>query len=279
MKITTHFTGVISTGQFENEKPLFALEEETKGTDLEIQARTFELYQMCRTMFERAEKDSLAKKIKKLREDIRIREKNEIQYPSVTSIISWDFIADDHIKALACRGSIIHNQINDYWKNGKWREAREIPECYDDIMVLRILNDKLKMEIAYDDTNFLNFIEKYPIEFISGEQTVWNDEIIYYGTPDLKGIPKGKEWEKLGVKEVITLFDYKTGKFDEWRHFKQGTAYWHCRGNEDVKQFIIIPLTNETQQGFSKPKPLFDKEKFWDAFIKDRNRFKQTFGL
>ena len=46
MKINVSFTGVISTGEFENERPSFGLEEDFTGTDMDIQMRQHEMYIM-----------------------------------------------------------------------------------------------------------------------------------------------------------------------------------------------------------------------------------------
>ena len=280
MKITVSFSGVIPIGEFENERPTFGLEEEVGYSDLSsVLTRQDELYGACRTMFERAEQQSLVKKIQKAMEGVKITTIDGIPHPSVTSVISWDFKPDDNIKAKGFRGNIIHAQIEDYWQTKEWKDATKISACFDDIVSLKKLNAEKGFDITWDNINFLNFLKNYPIEPISFEVNGVNKEHRYTGKPDLKGIPKGEKWEKLEVAAVPTLFDYKTGSFDEWRHFKQGTAYWHLDGNEDIQQFVIIPLDGEPQQGFSKPKVLTNKDKYWDAFLKDRERFKKLFGV
>lgn len=270
IKITASFSGVVSTGAYENEKPMFALEEEIAESmnKNQILKRQEELYAICREMFEKSERQSTAKRIQKEREDIRFYSFGNDQYPSVTSIINWD--ADFHVSPeeliqYASRGSIIHKQIEEYFKSNKWKEPKDIPECYPDLVILK----KGSLGLTHDDVDFLGFMAKYPIDFMKGEFAVYNHGYKYAGRVDCKGIIEGK----------LSLIDFKTGSVDETKNFKQLTAYWHCEGNEDVEQVVIVHLNNDTKQGFSKPKICTDKNKYFSLFLKDRENFKKRFQI
>src|SRR5574343_94849 len=281
--IKAQFTGVIATGDFENERPLFEMSQLIEG---DIDNGTKEkmqesLYSLCRKMFQQSERQSVAKRIMREREDIRFYPVESDQYPSVTSILNWD--ADFHVSPqeliqYAARGSIIDKQVEIYFRVGKWKDPKEIPECYPDLVILK----KGSLELTYEDIDFLSFIKEYPIDFIDAQKTVFNHGFKYAGRYDLKGIPKvikGNGWDKMGVKPLITLIDVKAASMDETKFMKQLTAYWHCEGNEDVEQAMIMHLNNKTQQGFSKPKICSDKNKYWELFKKDRENFKKRFQI
>jgi len=283
VEVTASFTGVIPTGEYENEKPLFSLKALCTGYSVEeAQELQQQLFDVCRAKFQEAQTRSNIRRLEKIRQDLRFYPPE--QYPSVTSIIGWDddfYISPDQLAQYGARGSIVHTQIEDYCRqliNGKepvWHNPKDIPECYPDLVMLK----KGSLGLKYDDVNFLGFLEKYPMQFLKLEQVVKNHQDKYAGRQDGKVIPEGKEWEKIGVKPEPTLIDYKTGSIDKRKCFKQLTAYWHCHENEDVRQAVIIPLTNKTQQGFSKPIVLNDKDKYWSLFLKDRKLFKDRFGI
>jgi hypothetical protein len=294
LKIKAQFSGVISTGSYENEKPLFELEETIEANGVHnddwLKSRQNELYQICRDMFKKVERESIVQRIQKERQDIRFYPANGEQFPSVTSIIGWDadwYISPEELVQYGARGSIIDAQVNHYVKTGEWKDAKELPECYPHLVILK----KGSLKLEYDDVDFLGFLEKYPIIFTGNQVTVFNYRHKYAGTLDIKGVPivieedkakkiKPNGWAKLGVKAVPTIFDVKAiQNLDLVKVFKQGTAYWHCEGHGDIEQFIIIQLNKKTEQGYSVPKVLTDKNKYWNLFLEDRKRFNQRFSL
>jgi len=277
MKITTSFTGVISTGEFENERPLFALEDEFKGTDLEIQMRQADMYGWCREMFDKVQKESIAKRLQKLRKDLRFYPRGNEQYPSVTSIIGWDddfFISEEELLQYAAQGSINHLKLKYFIEKGEWYEAKRIPEAHFHLVVLKKGN--LKLSDDYGDLP--GFLEKYPITFVDSEVVVYNDIDKYAGCRDAAGVPTiNKEWEKLGAKHVPTLFDLKRHK-DDIKNFKQMSAYAKA-SPEHFEQLIIIPINEDTKQGFSKPSITHDIDSYYKMFMQDREQFKKRFGV
>jgi hypothetical protein len=268
IEITASMTGSISTGAYDNEKPLFSLKETLSEqlTEREISVRQENLYLICRELFEKVSKLSQVERISQQKEGMRFYSFGLDLYPSVTSIIDWD--SDFHTDPLelnqhAARGNIIHKQIEIYLREGIWKDPKDIPECYPDLVILK----KGSLGLRWDDVDFRAFYSKYPFEVLSLESTVVNHELKYAGRSDCKAKFQGK----------ISILDWKSGSIDETKFFKQLTAYWHAEGNEDVEQVVIVPLTNKTKQGFSEPKILADKEKYWTLFKRDRENFKRRF--
>jgi hypothetical protein len=293
-EITSSFNGTISTGEFQNEKPLFSIKEivdtEIEFTSEELIERQKNLFRICREQFKIAEQQSLAERIQRERQDIRIYEYNKELYPSVTSIINWDadwFIDKFELAQYAARGSVIDEQVNHYIETGEWVDAKELPNCFPHLVILK----KGNLNLPYDDIDFLGFLEKYPIKFVDSQQTVVNVDLRYMGKYDFKGYPivieenkekkiKANGWGKLGIKPELTLFELKAvTAIKESEYFMQGTAYWNTPTNKDVKQFILIHLNKNTQQGFSVPKVLLEKEKYMPLFKSKRENFKKRFQL
>ncbi len=282
IKITAQFTGVISTGEYENERPLFALEDEVNHnpTDSEIRKRQEQLYSMCRDLFDRVQKESFVRKLKKIRKDLRFYPRNGEQYPSVTSIIGWDddyFVTEEELLQYAAQGEINHLKLNYFIEKGKWFEAKEIPEAHFYMVILK----KGNLNLLPDSGNLIGFLEKYPIEFIDSEKTVYNDKDKYAGRRDAYGKPKlNKDWEKLGAKDLPTLFDLKRTANDK-KNFKQLAAY-AMASEEKIKQLIVIPVKegkNAPKQGFSQPLVTQNIEAYYKMFLQDREQFKKRFQI
>jgi hypothetical protein len=282
IKIKAGFSGVISTGSYENERPYFEVEEETakEMTETEIADRQRVLSDICYTAFKQNEKRSIVERVKKEREDIRFYDFNGNKFPSVTSILNWDadfFMPPHELAQYAARGSIIHKQCEEYIKTGEWKDPMKIPECYPDLVLLKKGNLKLSIE----NYNFVDFLKKYPLLFSDTETTVFNEEEQYAGTFDIKGVFQPVEKP---VKDIlygkVTLFDIKTvASLDKNKTFKQLTAYAKCKGNEDVEQLCIIHLKADNDCGFAKPVFETDINKYWALFRKDRENFKKRFGI
>ena len=98
---------------------------------------------------------------------------------------------------------------------------------------------------------------------------MFNDEYKYAGRQDFEAEHEG----------IATLCDVKTGAIDKISHFKQLAAYAKCPKNAHIKQLMLIPLTNKTQQGFSKSIVTKEIERYWELFVSDRNNFKVRFGI
>lgn len=278
MKIITSFTGVISTGEFENERPSFGLEDEYGGTDSEVRVRQNEMYSWCREMFDKVQKESIAKRLQKQRKDLRFYPRGSEQYPSVTSIIGWDddyFVSEEDLLQYAAQGEINHLKLRYYIEKKEWLEAKKIPEAHFHLVILK--KGKLNLSENYGDLP--GFFEKYPVKFIDSEKVVYNDTDKYAGRRDAYGSPiLNKEWEKLGVKDVPTLFDLKRHK-DDIKNFKQLSAYAKA-SPEKIGQLIIIQINEDNKtQGFSKPAVTQNLDAYYSMFIQDREQFHRRFGV
>ena len=280
MKITTQFTGVISTGEFENERPLFALEEEFDGADDKVKARQEVLYQICRQLFDKVQKESIVRKLEKIRKDLRFYPRNGEQYPSVTSIIGWDddfFITEEELLQYAAQGEINHLKLSYFIKDKKWYEAKEIPEAHYFMVILK--GGSLKL--PFDSGNLPAFLEKYPIDFIDSETIVYNDEHKYAGRRDAYGTPvKSDAWDKLKVKYVPTLFDLKRTAHEK-KNFKQLSGYAEA-SPEKIEQLVVIPISDGPEskpikQGFSQPLITQNIEAYFKMFLQDREQFYKRF--
>lgn len=269
--ITASFSGTLTTGSYSNEKPMFSIKETWVGSvdDKFINERHLQLHERCRDKFKEVEKLSHVDKIRKQREDIRFYEFNNDQYPSVTSVLSWD--SDFHIDAqdlqqYASRGTIIHKQVELFLQTGKWMEPRDITDIYSDYIIVK----RGSLKLSLDDVNFQGFYKKYPFKVINTEQTVYNTKHKYAGTADIKG--------KIGDK--VTLFDVKAvGTLRKLDYLAQISAYAKCEGNEDVEQICIIHLNKNTKQGFSQPVLETNIDKYFNYFLEKRKHFKQRFGV
>ena len=175
VEIVASFSGTISSGQFENEKPLFSLKEVwTDVADWEfVSHRQNVLEQMCYEKFAAVERRSMVEKIKQARQDLRFYPIGNEFFPSVTSVIGWD--EDFYMDALelaqyAARGTILHKMVEVYLKTGKWPKPSDLPEIYPEMIILK----KGNLQLSVDDVDFPGFFKKYPFEVIHQETTVYN---------------------------------------------------------------------------------------------------------
>lgn len=291
IEISASFTGTISTGSYENEKPFYSIKEvieidedqNTLITDFEIEKRQKELHDICFSQFKKQEVASYQEKLAKTYRNIRFYEgKDGLKYPSVTSIINWDkdfHIPPDELKQYASRGTIIHKQVEIFLSTGEWKEPKDIPEIYPDLVI--VTRGNLGLEI--DDVDFRTFYKDYPFKVITLEDTLLNHDLKYGGRLDIKCVieseNKGK-WDKIEgvIFDKPTILDVKTGKsLDKTSALKQQTAYWHC--DNEVEQVGIIHLTNENKCGYAKPTICTNSEKYWHLFLKDLENFSNRYGL
>lgn len=273
------FSGVVSTGSYENERPFFRIQEDTvlDLTDEQKKSRILELHFLCKEAFTLVERESNAKRIQKAFSNIRFYAKDGLQFPSVTSIIGWDeeyYIPEHELTQYASQGTINHLKLNAFIKGGEWLEAKRIPEAHKHILILK----KGSLNLEPDFGDLPAFLKKYPIKFLKSEQVVYNKEDLYAGTYDAYGIPEiNDNWKALGVEAVPTLFDLKRTK-NTVKNMKQLSAY--AKASEDeVKQIMIIPINDKTKQGFSKPEATKDIESYYKMFLQDRLDFKNQFGI
>ncbi len=291
IEIAASFTGTISTGSYENEKPYFAVKEtieilhddpmtvwETSSKDEMIEKRQQELHSICYNQFRRQEEAVNIERIQKEYQNIRFYD----TYPSVTSIIGWDkdfHISQDELSQHASRGTIIDKQVEIYLNTGEWKEPKDISEIYPDLVIVR--NGTLNLEL--DNVNFIAFFEKYPFKIISQQTKVKNDEHKYAGRMEIKCIIENSnkgEWAKIKgcLFDIPTLLDLKcTSSLDKTYVMKQNTAYANC--DEEIKQIGAIHLKKDNVCGYAKPIIETDLDKYWSLFLRDRENFTKRYGV
>ncbi len=285
IEISASFSGKISTGAYENENPYYSIKETIEDgflTDDQIKTRQEELQRFCRDQFKRDAEVSYTERIAKQYQNIRFYDGKEgRKYPSVTSIIGWDedfYCSPEELAQYGARGTIIHKQVELFLQTGEWKDPKNIPEIYPELVILQ----KGSLNLSLEDINFPGFFEKYPFKVITLEDTLINHELRYGGRRDIKGIIESANpgnWKKIeGVLfDVPTILDVKSGTIDKTKHFKQLTAYAKC--DAEIGQMVLIPLNNKTKQGFSEPIIETNTEKYWSLFLKDRQSFKNRYGL
>jgi len=285
VKVYASFTGVVATGEFENQRPMFGAEIEfemlepltEEDIDQAISEAQQDLHQIAYNNFKDAERKSVVARIEKEKKNIRFYEYNGEQYPSVTSIIGWDldfYVTAVELSQYASQSTINHLKLQYFIEKNEWFEAKKIPEAHKHIVILQ--KGHLKLEI--DSGNLPAFITKYPITFTGSEITVYNKDHKYAGTLDAPGQPIiNKDWEKAGAIDAPTIFDIKRTP-NVKKDFKQLAAYAKAY-SPDIKQLCIIPINNKTDQGYSKPIITQDIDAYFKMFLQDRQSFKDRFAI
>lgn len=280
IKVSSSYTGVISTGSYENARPAFSAEIEEdinpqcKETDLAeyIKVRQEALQTICYDRFKACEHQAIIERVEKDRKDIRWYGENGNRVPSVTSIINFDadmWVTQEELQQYASQGQIIHAQVAHYIKTGKWVEPKELSDVWSDLVIVT----KGGLKLPLNGWDFPAFLKKYPITNLKNCHSSVNTEHKYGGTPDLEGTPEIK-----GVDGVPTLCDVKRTP-DKVKNFKQISAYCKMKGYEHIKQMMVIPINDKTQQGFSKPIIETRIDEYFKMFLKDREAFRNRFGV
>ena len=282
IRIGGSISGVIATGSWENLRPHFTWEETIEdftGTDEQVMNRIKSLHEKAMVMMKDAEIQATVERIRRERKDLRIliSPYTKKPLPSVTSIINYDtdfFCSPEELAQYASQGNIIDARVKHYIKIGKWSQASEIKEVWTDIVILT----KGDMKLETDVGDFPAMLEKYPIDKMKVGERFFNDDLGYCGEPDFSGIPeKSDDWEKIGGKPIQTIFDVKRTP-SKLKNGMQLAAY--CK-NYGIVQGIIIPLSDKTKQGYSKP-VVYDKEKldgYFSVFQNKQKEFKKRYNI
>jgi len=268
VKLTAGFSGVISTGSYENARPSYLIEAETEiSSPDEIEKRLAELQEICQRRFQADEQHLIIERIERERSDLRFYN----GLPSVTSIINWDadfFVSPDELRQYAAQGNLYHAQVAHFIEKGEWVSAERVDGTWADLIVLK----KGSLALTYDDWNFPAFLKKYPIEKLENGRTVKSDKHKFAGTSDVRVCYyDGKK----------TLADVKRTP-DKLKHFKQCAAYILAEvemGEPPYEQMMLIPANGKTEQGFSKPIISTEIAQFTQMFLKDREAFAKRFGI
>lgn len=282
IKVSSSYTGAISTGPYENARPGFTAEIEYEINDpivdqnevnRQINVAQLELHHLCYDNFKACERMAIMERINKERIDFRwYKDDEENDIPSVNSIINFDadmFVKPDELQQYASQSNLCHGQVAHYIDKKKWVEPKEIPDLWTDIVI--VTKGSLRLEL--DGWDFPAFLEKYPIKELKNTKPSVNLVDKYGGTPDFEGIPSFKDAES-----VPTLCDVKR-TVDKVKNFKQLAAYAKMRGYEHIKQLMIVPLNNKTKQGFSVPVVTTKIDEYYKMFLRDREAFKKRYGI
>ncbi len=278
IKVSSGFSGVISTGSFQNSRPSFEAEVEFE-TDkfLGVEVQTLinqtqqDMHKICLDNFKQAEQQAVAERINRERVDFRFYQHDGLSYPSVTSIINWDadfFVPPEELQQYASQGSLYDLQAKHYIKTGEWLDAEKIEGSWADVVILK----KGNLGLQFDGWNFPAFLKKYPLEKMEVGKTVYSKIHKFAGTSDIRICWfEGKKY----------LADVKRTP-DKVKHFKQVAAYVLAEeemGEPKYTGMMLIPANDKTEQGFSKPVITEEIEQYKTMFLRDRETFKKRFGL
>jgi hypothetical protein len=274
LKIEASFSGVLPTGSYSNMRPGFAASmefEQEFGSEeevgLAIETAQQELQGICYANFETEATKAKMAKIREDRKDFRFYTlKDGTEVPSVTSILNYDtdFMMDDsELKQYGSQGNIIHAQVAEFIKTGKWISPKDIEGLTPDLFILK--SGSLKLSL--DGWDFQAFLKKYPMENLKNGEIVTNEKDRYAGLPDGYGFLGG----------VNSIFDIKRTP-EKTKNFMQMAAYAKA-GKEKVEQMVIIPLNDKTEQGFSKPIVSNDIDKYYELFLYRRKEFKKVYSI
>jgi hypothetical protein len=281
IKVSASYSGVISTGSYENSRPAFSAEVEfdfpqdasSADTKEIIELQQTVLHEVCYGQFKSVEQQMIVERINRERKDIRFRKApNGKLYPSVTSVLNYDAdfqMPDYQLQQYASVGTITHARVREFISTGKWLEPKDIKECWGDIVVVT----KGDLGLGISEGDFPAFLAEYPIKELKNGTDLFNEEYEYSGEHDATGIPTGGKWDKLGAKPVPTVFDFKR-TISEEKNLCQVSAYAKCLGSE-FKQLIIVPINGKTKQGYSIPDKL---DYHFTIFTNKRKEFRKRFG-
>lgn len=264
-EITIGKSGVIPIASYSNLRPSFSMTvepEEGEGLDSIFKS----VQEIIDKQFEREEQSAAIKRIEKLYKNIGFHKKNGRSYPRVSSIMGWDTewkIPSYELNQYGTRGTIIHKLSELFLKEKKWFNPTDLTELEDDVNIL--LSGNLKLH--WEDCTHQKFMQVYG-KFIGEpkiiEETVFNEKLLFAGTPDLIA----------PFKDLKSVIDYKTGGYD----FAQLASYASCV--EGIKQLVIFPVgpTNNVS-GYSKPIVRLNWENDWKRFLVMRKKFRENFGI
>lgn len=288
IKISSSLEAVLPVGQYANMRPAFFAEVELDCPDdghssVDVIKKNQQvLYDICEGMVREVEQKAIVERIRRERENFHWIEIEGKMAPSVTSIIGWDEdfggITPDELRQYASQGNIIDAQGRHFIKTGKWVEAKDLDDCWTDIVILK----KGQLNLSLEGWSFPSFLEKFPIKDMQIAKTSFNKEHFYGGTPDFIGVPVG--WAKTkgyeDVQEVPTLFDWKR-TCHAVKNGKQLAGYKNMVGYEGITQACVVELNDKTERGWSKPE-FYSEEKlqgYFKMFLKDRGSFRKRYGV
>lgn len=274
IKVSAGFSGVISTGSFQNARPSYTAEVEFEISEdridelRDIVAESQKnLQAVCYMNFKQDEQTQTIERIQRERTDFRMYG----DYPSVTSILNWDadfWVSAIELRQYASQGSLIHAQVSEFIKTGEWKPVEKIDGTWSDLVIVKQGNLNLPIE----GWSFPDFLKKYPIENMICGETITSKKHCFGGTPDIR---------VCYYKKKKTLADVKRTP-QKIKDFKQIAGYIIAEeenGESPYEQMMVIPLNDKTQQGFSKPIISKEISQYKQMFLKDRENFRKRYGI
>ena len=263
--ITISLSGVLPNAAYSNYRPGYSMTVELENGDNED-----EIFKDKRAYFRNLfELDSIAAKTELVEmqyASMRFREKDGKKYPSVTSILGWQTdwrMTSEELTQYSSRGNIIHHISYEYLKTGVWVNPENVTELKDDVAT--VLGGSLGLH--WNQCSHEKFFEenRKDIEIEAYEQTIFNDELFYCGTYDMKGTYKGKK----------AIFDIKSGSV---HNMAQLAAY--AVAEQGIEALVICAVgKTENKSGVIKPKVSTDIKGEFISFRKAREKFRLRFGI
>ncbi len=276
IKVTASYSGKLPTASYSNVNPFFACEEEWEE-DLtpeqalnRISVRQKALHAVCLENFKLVADQAKVEKLKTDMKHFRFYSTEYGDLPSVTTILSQDFVqmvSDEDLAIATSEGNIQHARAHKFIETGQWLDPKELDGIANDLM--RTKGRDL------DTWDFPAFLKKFPFRQLNNGVTVYNKDYRYAGTFDAVGLyPINGE---PGQKEVLTMIDFKRSA-DKMKNFTQIAAYAKCCGL-DIEQMAIIETNTDTVQKFSKPILSTSIDKFFELFLHKRKEFFSLYGV
>lgn len=280
INIGSQFGGVISEADYENRRKMFdeGIEVTTEPTN-NIKA-VIEKIETIRNLLQDSQFKEYEVIKNKIKADylkdillkVKYREKNRKKYPGVTSILNWYKkwdMPEYEISQYASRGTLAHSLIEHFIDKQIWLELKELVEKNPELQPDAAMMYRGNLKLSLEELSYKTFFEKYwkDFEVIDVEKVVFNEEYLYSGRIDLIGNYKGEK----------SIIDWKTGSSYDMR---QLAAYAHADEIKDIKQLVICKVGKTDNKG-GVMKPVVEKniKQYWEAFKKERAKFKEQFGI
>ena len=266
-EITSSLSAVVPIGAYENLKPGFEIRAElAPGDDVDKAFKI--LNDRIKCMLESFSNRAKADLIEKQFTNIRMYDKNDKKYPSVTSILGWAVdwkMSESELAEYAARGTMIHKLIEHRLDpdDGKWYDPLEVPELEKYIATLK----GGARGLTWENCSYKKAVEALigDLKVLNQEVEIFNDTHLFAGRADLVGLYKGK----------LSVIDFKTGTTADMR---QLAAYASCL--EGIEQLMIVPVgPTDNKSGVKKPVISTDIEGEFKKFLYARAAFRERFGI
>lgn len=220
-----------------------------------------------------------------LPKDARVTTRQNIQYPSVTTVLSGIdpiIFPANRLAQYAARGSIVHAQIRHFLRTGIWEDdllkipanEKELQRMISDISTVT----RGFLRLSWKDCNFIGFLETYGKDFKPwngsvGDEILFNDQYVYSATPDWPCLYK----DEPAIVDFKTSSNYPSARVKKFK--KQTSAYAKCYPEGVIKNTLIVPLNPKNKFGFGEPIIEQDIENYFNQFVEDRLAFSAIFGI